>query len=104
MKKFIVLLSIIASPNLFAGDPPAAVTIKAIQGKQPPVTFPHKAHAEKLKGKCADCHTSAAGGALKPALTDGKGKGQMNNAYHDQCMGCHKKSKGPVTCATCHKK
>lgn len=98
------LLSIIAAPCAFAGDPPTTVTIKAIQDKQPPVTFPHKTHADKLKAKCADCHTTAAGDALKPALTDAKGKGQMKNAFHTQCLDCHKKEKGPTTCTTCHKK
>lgn len=104
MKKIIALLIIIAAPNVFAGEPPATVIIKVLQDKQPAVTFPHKAHAEKLKGKCADCHAKATGGALKPAFTDAKGKGQMKNAYHAQCVECHKKAKGPTACSACHKK
>lgn len=107
MKKTILLiglLSLIGMPNTFAGDPPASVTIKAIQDKQSAVTFPHKAHMDKVKGKCVDCHTTPAGGSLKPAFTNAQGKGQMGNAYHAQCLECHKKTKGPTACSNCHKK
>lgn len=104
MKKLIALLIIVATSTAFAGDPPATVTIKALQDKQPPVTFPHKAHVEQLKGKCADCHVKPIGGALRPEFTDAKGKGQMKNAYHAQCVECHKKDKGPAVCSACHKK
>lgn len=107
MKKTIILiglLSIIAAGNVFAGDPPATVSIKSIKDKQPAAAFPHKAHMEMVKGKCMDCHTTAAGVALKPALTDPKGKGQMSNAFHAQCLECHKKTQGPTVCSACHKK
>lgn len=107
MKRTLVLiglLSFIGMPGAVAGDLPESVTIKAIQEKQPAVTFTHKAHADRLKGKCTHCHTTAAGGPLKPAFTDAKGKGKMKNAYHEQCEECHKKTKGPTACSSCHKK
>lgn len=75
---------------------PASVSVKSIQKTQPPVTFPHQAHEAALQGKCADCHSSAAGGgAVKMAsMAD----------FHKQCLTCHKEGgKGPTACKDCHK-
>lgn len=107
MKKTIVLiglLSITCLSTLWARDLSTPITIKAIQDKQPAVTFPHDTHMTALKGKCTDCHITASGGAIKPKMLDAKDKGKMDNAYHTQCLECHKKVKGPTTCTACHKK
>ncbi|ACG73386.1 cytochrome c3 [Anaeromyxobacter sp. K] len=75
-----------------AAEPPATLTLQAKPGN---VTFPHKAHADKL-GKCETCHATAAGGKI-----EGFGKDKA----HGLCIECHKKeAKGPTKCAECHKK
>ncbi len=101
---------------LTAGEMPKApekVTIKEIQKKKPPVTFNHKAHAEKFgckechhkwKGegtpqKCSECHKAKKSGKAPKA----------KKVYHKRCKGCHKKMKkegkktGPTSCKKCHK-
>jgi predicted CXXCH cytochrome family protein len=76
-----------------AAEPPATLTLQAKPGN---VTFPHKAHADKLGGKCETCHATAAGGKI-----EGFGKDKA----HGLCIECHKKeAKGPTKCAECHKK
>lgn len=107
MKMIIIgigILGCLATSPAFAADAPVTVTINAIQDKQPGVPFPHKTHMGILNGKCAACHSTATGGPLKPELVSVKDKGKMNNAYHKQCLECHKKTQGPVACSSCHKK
>jgi len=87
--------------------------------ERPQVIFDHKKHAEALvkEGKkewetCNACHPVDEGNALIfdfPKKVVKKEKDSVMNAYHDQCISCHKekvqegKKSGPVICADCHK-
>ena len=87
---------------------------------KPPYVFAHKAHVDKgvactechhtwkkeerdTPQKCAECHKARK--AKDEEITT------LKNAYHKQCMGCHKKLKkdgkphGPTAkCSECHPK
>jgi hypothetical protein len=128
------LLSFIAVPMLSAADvpgddyiisPPEGMKTKpgkdGAPGKlQKAVPFPHSKHAEI---ECADCHHTmeADGGAIKGCMDAGchdslefrdkdnaKDIKLVENAYHKQCMDCHKdlrkekKPTGPTACGKCH--
>jgi hypothetical protein len=106
----VAIFSLGLTIDAHAAGVPDSVVIKVIQSKQPPVNFSHKAHL-KLGIKCTDCHTKASGGPLKPELIDAKQKGKVANAFHTQCLDCHKKkkaadpaSKAPTGCKDCHRK
>lgn len=94
---------------------PETITINptAKEPKKPPVTFPHRAHQDKLKLTCGECHHGADGGkqvpykeGMKnekcatchnadkmPAEKDGKENAlaTLKGAGHGNCQACHKK-------------
>lgn len=80
--------------------------------ERPQVIFNHKKHEEALKADgCSACHPEAEDGSVKfdfPKGVKKKDKKSVMNAYHDECIDCHKKKSsenkktGPVTCADCH--
>ena len=90
--------------------------------KRPPVPFPHNLHVEKGLS-CKDCHHlyKKGGNVLDESnLTEGnkeircsfchgsKSRFNLEQAYHGQCMGCHKKplkeqkKAPPRYCGGCH--
>jgi len=96
--------------SLFAG---VSIAAKATAPTKPltlkgktkgPVAFTHVNHKMDCKechhkgepsDKCEKCHKPAAEGKT-PGLKD---------AFHKNCMGCHKaKKQGPTKCDECHKK
>ncbi len=94
MNKFVAALfaAFLASAALAADTGPATLTLPAKQGN---VTFPHKAHQDRLKD-CKTCHATDAGGKI-----EGFGKDKA----HALCKACHEKEKkGPTKCVECHKK
>ena len=87
--------------------------------ERPQVIFDHKKHIEALKkeGKkewesCDTCHPLNKDKTLIvfdfPKKAEKKDKESLMNAYHDECINCHKeksregKKAGPVVCADCH--
>ena len=87
--------------------------------QRPQVIFDHRKHVEALKkeGKkeaqsCTTCHPVDKEKDLIlfdfPKKVKGKGKNAVMNAYHDECITCHKeklrenKKSGPVVCGDCH--
>ena len=80
--------------------------------QRPPVKFHHRLHTEALKEEgCRACHPANKDGSLRytyPQRTEAQDKESLMRAYHDGCIGCHKKSGaegkkgGPVTCGECH--
>ena len=128
-------LSLIAAPVLFAADAPGDdYVISAPEGMkakpkgdkpgalQKAVPFPHSKHATV---ECKDCHHTleADGGVVKKCTTSGchdslefrdkanaKDIKLVENAYHAQCIDCHKalkkeqKPTGPTACGKCHTK
>ena len=90
--------------------------------KRPPVSFPHNLHVEKGLS-CKDCHHLYKKGENvldESNLTEGnkeircsfchgsKSRFNLEQAYHGQCMGCHKKplkeqkKAPPRYCGGCH--
>jgi len=87
--------------------------------ERPQVIFDHKKHVEALKEDgekewetCDSCHPSNDDKSLMsfvfPQTVAGSDKDSYMNAYHDECMNCHKektsqeKKSGPVLCGECH--
>ncbi|MEW6721311.1 MAG: cytochrome c3 family protein [Thermodesulfobacteriota bacterium] len=112
MRKFatlmaIVLVTVFSAGWVVAADPPEKITIKAVQKLKPPVEFPHKEHAGRLK--CAECHHKDAAGKEQSCFACHKAekKGEaipFKDAMHGKCQACHKKvAKGPTKCNDCHK-
>lgn len=108
----------IAAP---ANKAPATIKINEVAKKKPAVNFGHKAHIDRgiscdtchhtqkgLKAhsktevkKCSLCHAKPAKKGM-PGITSASKK---KNAYHKNCIGCHKaKKKGPTKCKACHVK
>jgi len=87
--------------------------------ERPPVPFPHLRHIEAGLS-CNECHHRYEKGknvidegeleAGKPGIRchechSSKSSPQVRDAFHRQCIDCHKKSKkGPLFCGECHKK
>jgi hypothetical protein len=107
---------------------PEKVSIAECKAKQPAVAFEHKKHFDERKIECAKCHHTQkdlkAGADVEvkkcaschakpekaetPTCTD---MSEKKNAYHIDCIGCHKDevkkaatSKAPVKCKECHVK
>jgi len=104
-----IILCVGLSLSATAADVPDSVTIDKIKSTQPAVTFPHKAHTEKLAGKCGNCHVAeAGGGAIKPEflVKPANMMEGMKGPWHGQCLECHKAAKvkaAPTACNGCHK-
>lgn len=76
-----------------AAESPATITFDTKNGK---VTFPHKAHQDRLKGDCTKCHVTKDGGKIE---------GFNKDKAHGLCRKCHEtEKKGPTKCVDCHKK
>jgi hypothetical protein len=84
--------------------------------ERPQVIFDHQKHVETLKKEQQGCDTCHPLDEWKKFIFDfpkevkGKDKESVMNAYHDECIGCHKKrykenkeKTGPFTCGDCHK-
>jgi hypothetical protein len=110
-----------------AGDKgPDDILLKPIAGtekKRPATPFTHKKHYDDYSVKCADCHhpVKALGGKPPTKMTctdagcheatkcDGADVPKKNkacpafeDAYHTNCIECHKQQGGPTKCAECH--
>jgi len=103
-----VVLALIGGP-VFAAAPPDKIMIDEIQKMRGPVPFDHKKHVS-LSKDCKSCHHSDQPGqeqkcsACHKDKTEGK-KLSLKDAFHKQCMDCHKKEgKGPTKCNDCHSK
>jgi hypothetical protein len=92
-----------------------AIAHTEIFGKleRPQVIFNHAKHEEAYKTEgCNACHPEKDGQVIFdfPKNLKKRDKTSVMNAYHDECIECHKKKSrenkksGPVTCADCHNK
>jgi hypothetical protein len=122
----IMVAALLVLSNSPAGAQPDKIVLdhSDISGgrTRPPVTLPHNRHVEAGLS-CKDCHHFYQDG--KNVLDESKleegnqdircsachgPKSQLNlqEAFHDQCMGCHtryqkeKKKTGPRYCGECH--
>lgn len=105
---------------------PADILLKAIAGmaaKRPGTPFTHKKHYDDYSVKCVECHhaVKAKGGAVPATKTctdagchladqcNGQPVPKKNDAcpafedaYHKNCIDCHRQQSGPTKCAECH--
>ena len=108
------------------GNGPDDILLKAISGmtmKRAAVPFTHKKHHADYAVKCADCHhaVKARGGAVPATHTctdagchqadqcngqsvpaKNKACPYFEDAYHFNCIECHRAQSGPTKCAECH--
>ncbi|MCX7858071.1 MAG: cytochrome c family protein [Deltaproteobacteria bacterium] len=92
------------------------ITLKMEGGKLAPVNFPHALHADKQKIECAKCHHKEPDPTqpeqcikCHPITGAKEGVPVFKDAYHKQCIDCHKEvvakgNKAPTKCTECHKK
>jgi hypothetical protein len=103
-------------------DDISLVPIAGTEKKRPATPFTHKAHYDDYSIACETCHhpvkakggdvgaySCSASGCHTANECDGKTVGKKNracpnfeDAYHIQCIDCHKKDGGPTKCAECH--
>ena len=122
---FFGLIFILAAFNVLAHYP-EKLKIDAAQKKQPPVSFDHAKHGDKLAGSCGVCHHTQKDLTKEIALANkvdikkcstchldpkdakmpsAREMSLTKNPYHIRCIGCHKEKKtGPTACNQCHKK
>lgn len=105
---------------------PDDILLKALAGmaaKRPGTPFTHEKHYDDYSVKCVDCHhaVKAQGGAVPATKTcsdagchladqcGGQAVPKKNaacpafeDAYHMNCIECHRKQSGPTKCAECH--
>jgi DnaJ-class molecular chaperone len=74
-----------------------------------PVAFSHEAHT-LMAEDCATCHHHSEAGQTPSCdkchgASKESGVPGLKDAYHQQCMGCHREMEmGPTKCAECHTK
>lgn len=117
------ILMLFASSLFAQSDTILLDSMKGMKGKKrPPVSFPHNLHVEKGLD-CKDCHHLYEKGKNvldESSLTEGnkdilcsschgpKSRLNLEQAYHGQCIGCHKKplkeqkKAPPRYCGGCH--
>ena len=109
-------------------------TSKFKKAKKTPVEFTHKKHSVDYKISCGECHHDDSNEPLNIKMGDDVQKCSechnifaktkenkkdimvLENAYHDNCIGCHKevnikagdpkgrKGPAPTSCTKCHPK
>ncbi|ORJ61560.1 cytochrome c3 family protein [Geothermobacter hydrogeniphilus] len=106
MKRFIAVLVAVGFIALgsaaisFAGNGPEVIKLPAKMGT---VTFPHKAHQERI-ADCKTCHHKGVEAGACRSCHDGTKAPKFKNAAHKRCKGCHKEKGVSTSCKTCHKK
>jgi len=124
MVYLLIPLMLMTVPSLMAqSDKMLLDSTKGLRGKKrPPVNFPHNFHVEK-GFNCKDCHHLYEKGQNildESKLVEGdkeiqcsachgpKTRLNLERAYHEQCIGCHKKplkdqkKTPPRYCGGCH--
>jgi hypothetical protein len=99
-----------------AASGPSVVRIGTLAATFPALSFQHARHA-RAAGRCASCHHHGAEGARPTSCASchtasgDNGLAALKDAYHGQCIGCHKrqekqekqeKSSLPTGCMDCH--
>jgi len=120
----VAVLLVLSNSPLRAQPDKMVLDSSKIPGKKqrPAVAFPHNRHVE-IELPCKDCHHIYENGKNvldESRLEEGnqdircsachgpKSRRNLKQAFHDQCMGCHKrvqkenKKTGPRYCGECH--
>ena len=83
-----LLLALVGAGIAIAADSPEVIVF---ENKQGAITFPHKAHQDRLNGECTACHEGT------PA------KFGINKEFgHSTCKSCHKEQGVSTSCKVCH--
>jgi hypothetical protein len=111
----LVAAAFLVSMCVVAAEIPADKATIKFDTKMGTVTFPHKAHADRVK--CEECHHAVKGMEAKQQCSachdakEAKGNApKLKDAVHKTCQGCHEKSvaagkKVPgKECKNCHVK
>jgi len=78
--------------------------------EKPPLSFNHELHTE-MADACRDCHHHQGEVEKTPPCREchntrdtkqGQQKPGLKDAYHTQCLTCHKEKFGPTECDGCH--
>ncbi len=84
---------------------PVRIMFKCVAGN---VLFDHSTHAEDYDASCEDCHheesdsdNQTCGECHKRESTEDV-ETKRSDAFHGQCINCHKEQSGPVECSKCH--
>ncbi len=89
---------------------PETCTLGSLAEVYETVTFSHQMHT-LLAEDCAMCHHHSEAGRTPSCSkchgassgSEGSGAPGLKDAYHGQCIGCHKEMEmGPTGCAECH--
>jgi Class III cytochrome C family len=83
-----------------ADNGPEEIKLPAKMGD---VTFPHKAHQEKIDD-CTKCHHKGVEAGACSSCHDGEKAPKAKDAFHKLCKDCHKAEGAPTGCKDCHKK
>jgi len=135
MRKWIVFFCILSMvliiTYLYAQDEEMVIAHKEVfqRLERAPVIFTHEKHVEELGGdeSCSECHhiyseeegkliyeegeevgCTECHGFKDEKREDGGKTPSLMNAYHINCVGCHRKlakenkKTGPATCGECH--
>jgi hypothetical protein len=72
--------------------------------RKAPITFRHRAHTEDYGAKCSECHHTGKNVKCSSChLRHDRGNIiNLKGAFHQQCLGCHRKTSGPKGCGRCH--
>ncbi len=122
----VAVLVFVWTPHLSAQPEKVVLDNSKVSGKRtrPAVDFPHNRHAE-AGISCKDCHhlykdeknvldegslEEGKEGIRCSACHGSKSRVKLERAFHDQCIGCHRKFQkenkktGPLFCGGCHVK
>jgi hypothetical protein len=103
----VLVITLTSMVTLSSENPPEKAAIGGLAKAYEPVAFSHGMHT-LLTDDCATCHHHGEPDQTPPC---GKCHGvrpaipSLKDAYHGQCMGCHREMEmGPTNCSECHTK
>lgn len=102
------MITINESPD----EAPEVEILKDLSERYMPVVFPHKMHAQMstMSGGCETCHHYNTIGPIQSCINchakkrsvNDLGKPNLEAAYHQQCINCHRGWSHTIDCTSCH--
>ncbi len=93
-------------------ESPEIEILKELSKQYSPVVFLHRAHARmsEISGGCQICHHYNTIGSIQPCINCHQTKRKRTNinkpdleaAYHQQCINCHRAWSHTIDCTSCH--
>ncbi len=100
------------SINETPAEAPDVEVLKELSKKYMPVVFAHRIHAQmsEMSGGCAICHHYNTIGPIQPCknchvasrIRQDISKPDLEAAYHQQCINCHREWSHSENCTSCH--